>query len=189
MSVHSCGDLWRSAPRLTITSRTYTYTPSDCSQSPVYRAKPHDASVLAKPCNLLLEVSLKAAVCLCKWCRMWRALNIDHYVGVCVFCNCAILSLSPSDTLFCRTDTSLAWIRVCKDCDVDLDLERMPWSSSDYLLVFFLCLYESIFLVGNVICWIVNNKKNGSYLLIFLICVGICTLILAEQKRDECVSG
>ncbi len=135
--VHSCGDLWRSASRLTVTSRTYTYTSSDCSQSPVYRAKPHDASVWAKPCNLLLEVSLKATVCLCKWCRMWRALNIDHYVGVCVFCSCAMLSFT-----FCWTDSSLAWIRVCTDCDVDLDLERMPWSSPDYLLVFFMFIWK-----------------------------------------------
>lgn len=133
-----------SEPHLTTMSCTYTYTYStDCSQSLVYRAKPHDASVHTKPCNLLLEVSLKADVCLCKWSRMWRALNIDHYVGVCVFSNCAISSLSPSDTLFCRTDrlasclTSLAWIRVCTDCDVDLDLERMPFSSPDYLFVFF----------------------------------------------------
>lgn len=31
----------------------------------------------------------------------------------------------------------------------------------------------------------VNNKNVDFYLLTFLICVGICTLITAEQKRDE----
>lgn len=132
--VHSCGDLWHSAPCLTI-------TPTLLQTALNHRFTEPNPMMHQSELNLVI-FSSRCPVCLCKWCWMWRALNIDHYVGVCVFCNCVILSLSPSDTVFCWTDSSLAWIRVCTDCDVDLDLERMPWSSPDYLLVFFMFIWK-----------------------------------------------